>query len=302
MPRIDFMGKTKWFLGFSAVLFVAAMVALLVSGVTFGIEFQGGTSMTFSAPDEVTVEDVREALEQADVPSAQSATIQRTRQADEFLVQTGEADPARAAQAFDSISETLGLPEQDANITTIGPSWGENITSAAVLALIVSLGAILLYVSVRFEYKMSVIAVAALIHDVGIVLGIYALAGRAVTPNTVAALLSILGYSLYDTVVVFHRIRENSQNLVRRTFSDMANDSLNQVFVRSLNTSITSIIPVVVLFFFGGETLRDFAFALMIGIALGVYSSIGFGTPLYVMWKEREPKYAALARKAGRGK
>jgi SecD/SecF fusion protein len=157
--------------------------------------------------------------------------------------------------------------------------------------------AILFYTSLRFEYKMSVTAVIALIHDVIIVLGVYALSGREITPNTIAALLTIMGYSIYDTIVVFHRMRENSQRLVKQSFMSMANESVNQVIVRSMNTSITSLLPVLVLFFFGGETLKDFAFALVVGLLAGAYSSIGVASPIYAMWKEREPKFQALKKK-----
>ncbi|TLM98953.1 MAG: protein translocase subunit SecF, partial [Actinobacteria bacterium] len=182
-------------------------------------------------------------------------------------------------------------------VTTIGPGWGQNISNRALIALAVSILFILLYVSVRFEYKMSVTAVIALIHDVVITLGIYALLGATVTPNTIAALLTILGYSLYDTIVVFHRIKENTQSLQKQTFMQMANESINEVLVRSLNTSISSLIPVLAMLFFGGETLQDFALALTIGLAVGAYSSIGVAAPLFAMWKESEPKYAALKKK-----
>jgi len=130
-----------------------------------------------------------------------------------------------------------------------------------------------------------------------ITLGIYALLGYEVTPNTIAALLTILGYSLYDTIVVFHRIKENSQHLAKQSFMQMANESINEVIVRSLNTTITSLIPVLVMLFFGGETLKDFALALSIGLIVGAYSSIGVASPLYAMWKETEPKYSALKKK-----
>ncbi len=165
------------------------------------------------------------------------------------------------------------------------------------MALAISIAAILLYVSVRFEYKMSLTAVVALIHDILITLGIYALAGYELTPNTIAALLTILGYSLYDTIVVFHRIKENAQHLQKQTFIQMANRSINEVIVRSMNTTITSLIPVLIMLFFGGETLRDFALALTIGLLVGAYSSIGVAAPLYAIWKETEPKYAALRKK-----
>ena len=188
-------------------------------------------------------------------------------------------------------------PSESFQVTTIGPGWGKNVTDRALLALALSLGAILLYVSVRFEYKMSVTAVVALVHDILITLGIYALVGREVTPNTVAALLTILGYSLYDTIVVFHRIKENSQRLVKQSFMRWRTTrSTRCSCARSTRRSL-SLIPVVVMLFFGGETLHDFAFALTIGLLVGAYSSFGVATPLYAMWKETEPKYEALKKK-----
>jgi len=171
------------------------------------------------------------------------------------------------------------------------------VTRAAIIALVISILAILLYVSLRFEYKMSVTAVLALVHDTLIVLGVYVLAGREMTPNTVAALLTIIGYSLYDTIVVFHRIRENTMAVGKRTFMDMANESINQVFIRWVNTAMTQIIPVLCLLFFGGETLRDFAFAMTVGLISGAYSSIFLASPLYAVWKETEPRYQALKKK-----
>lgn len=174
---------------------------------------------------------------------------------------------------------------------------GSNVTNAAMLALMVSIIAILAYVSIRFEYKMAVTGVIALAHDVIITLGLYALIGREVTPNTVAALLTIMGYSLYDTIVVFHRIRENTANLTKKSFMQMANDSLNQVLARWVNTGLSSLIPVVCLLVLGGSTLKDFAFALTIGLVSGAYSSVAVASPLYALWKEREPRFQALAKK-----
>lgn len=160
---------------------------------------------------------------------------------------------------------------------------------------------IIAYISVRFrDYKMGVTAVVALLHDLVIVFGIYALIGHEVTPNTIAALLTILGYSLYDTVVVFHRINENMKGEAPKcTFMSMANHSINEVLLRSLNTSITSLIPVVAMLLFGGETLKDFALAMTIGLVSGCYSSIAIATPLYAMWKTREPRNAKALKKYG---
>ena len=295
-PNIDFLGNKRWLFAISAVLIVISLGSLAVRGLVFGIEFQGGTVMTFTASADISTDDMRGALEAADVPNAANASIQPTDDGG-FIVRTAEGDADAANNAFTVIVNELGLPEQDINVTTIGPGWGKNITEKALYALAASILAILAYISVRFEYKMSITAVIALVHDVIITLGIYSLFGREFTPNTMAALLTILGYSMYDTIVVFHRIRENSQRLVKQTFQHMANESINQVLVRSINTSLTSLIPVICMVTFGGSTLKDFAFALLIGMISGAYSSIGVASPIYALWKEREPKFQALKKK-----
>lgn len=294
--NIDFMGHKTWLFAFSGTLIALSIAALLVRGLTFGIEFQGGSVMTFTGTADVSVEQMRSALKTVGVPDAGNAVIQKT-DAGDFIVRTSEQDAEGAGAHFQAVVAELGIPVQDVNVTTIGPGWGRNVTNAAMLALAVSIVAILGYISLRFEYKMSVTAVLALVHDVVIVLGIYALAGREVTPNTVAALLTILGYSLYDTIVVFHRIRENSQRIVKQTFQQVANESINQVLARSINTTVTSLIPVVCLLAFGGSTLKDFAFALVIGLVSGAYSSVGVASPIYALWKEREPRFQALKKK-----
>lgn len=290
------MGKRNIFFTVSVALVVASIAVLLFKGLTFGIDFQGGTKMTLIGKEGVTVEQVRDALGAAGVPDVDNATIQTTEDGT-FIVRTAETDTTAAQDAFHAVVESLGLPEQEPTITTIGPSWGANVTNAALIALAVSFVAILLYISVRFEYKMSVVAVLSLVHDTIIVLGIYALSGREVTPNTIAAVLTILGYSLYDTIVVFHRIRENATGLAKMSFMEMTNDSINQVLMRWVNTGLIQVIPVLALLFFGGETLRDFAFAMAVGLVSGAYSSIGMASPLYAVWKEREPKFQALKKK-----
>ena len=290
------MGRKKYFFAFSGALIVISILALLVKGLTFGVDFQGGTSMTFSDAAGVTTEQVRGALEEAGVPDTANATIQPTDDGG-YIVRTAESDTAKAHGAFSAIIDSLDLPEQDANVTTIGPGWGKNVTDASLLALAVSIIAILIYISLRFEYKMSVSAVVALLHDTVIVLGVYAISGREVTPNTIAAVLTILGYSLYDTIVVFHRIRENAAGLTKMSFMSMTNESINQVLMRWVNTGLIQVIPVVALFFFGGETLQDFAFAMAVGLVAAAYSTVGLASPFYAMWKEREPKFQALKRK-----
>lgn len=294
--RFDFMGKRKYFFALSGALVALSIVALLFKGLTFGVDFEGGTSMMLTGANDVTTEQVRTALEEAGVPDTANATIQPTDDGS-YIVRTAESDTAKAQAAFAQVAESLGLPDQDANVTTIGPGWGKNVTDASLLALVVSLAAILVYISIRFEYKMSFTAVLALLHDMVIVLGVYAISGREVTPNTVAAVLTILGYSLYDTIVVFHRIRENAAGLTKMSFMDMTNESINQVAMRWLNTGLIQVIPVLALLFFGGETLQDFAFAMAIGLIAAAYSTVGLASPLYALWKEREPKFQALKRK-----
>ncbi len=291
--NIDFLGKRYWFLGFSATLIVLSIAALLIRGLSFGIEFQGGTVIDFASTADVTAEQLRDAFSAAGMDGAQ---VQST-EGGGYIVRTSESNPDVSNAAYSQVVDDLGLAGDAGNVTTIGPGWGKNITDAAMLAFVLSLAAILLYTSLRFEYKMSVTAVIALVHDIIITLGVYAMVGREVTPNTIAALLTIMGYSLYDTIVVFHRIRENGQRLVKRSFMEMANESINQVIVRSINTSLTSLIPPMAMLFFGGETLKDFAFALVIGLIAGVYSSVGVASPIYSMWKEREPKFQALKKK-----
>lgn len=297
MPKreIDFLGHHRLFLIFSISLVVIAIGSLAVRGLSFGIEFQGGTVITISEAPGIAEDEVRSAFAEAGASGVQVQLIE----GDGYIVRITESEADVANRIYRDVFEGLGLSTDVGDIATIGPGWGRNITRAALLALSMSVAAILLYISVRYEYKMSIVAVFTLVHDVLIVLGIYALVGREVTPNTIAALLTIMGYSLYDTIVVFHRIRENAKGLTRSTFTFMANHSVNQVIVRSINTSVTSVIPPLMLLLFGGETLADFAFALVIGIMLGAYSSIGVATPLYAAWKEREPKFKALAKKFG---
>jgi len=282
----------------SGVLLVVSIAALLLPsfGLHFGIEFQGGTSISVVNSGDVSIEQMRAAFAAAGVQNANIQTTD-TQGVKGFIIRTEVTNPDEAAASAQKVAAAVKLPNDTFLVTTIGPGWGKNITNRALLALGLSIAAILLYISVRFEYKMSITAVVALVHDILITLGIYALLGAEVTPNTIAALLTILGYSLYDTVVVFHRMKENSQHLVKQSFMQMANESINEVLMRSINTTVSSLIPVLVMLFFGGETLKDFALALSIGLLVGAYSSIGVATPLYAMWKESEPKYAALKKK-----
>lgn len=290
-PYVDFMGKRYVFFAISAVLMLIAAGSLIFRGLNLGIEFQGGTLITLTNTS-ATIEDVRTAAAGAGIANALPQTTSTG-----YIVRTPETDTRVSEEEASKLASTLKIASTDIQVSTIGPEWGSNVTNSALLALAVSIMAILVYISIRFEYKMAITGVFALVHDTLITLGIYSLVGREVGPNTVAALLTILGYSLYDTIVVFHRIRENTGGLSKKTFMDMANDSLNQVLARWVNTGMASVIPVVTLLLIGGTTLKDFAFALTIGLLSGAYSSVAVASPLYAMWKEREPRYLALRKK-----
>ena len=294
--NIDFMGNRRIMAAISILLLVVSIGALAFRGVKFGVEFRGGTVVNVTDAGAVTEGQMSQAFIDAGVPNP---TVQMSvvNGKTGFIIRTDVTDPLVASADAQEAAKATGLDAESFQVTTIGPGWGKNVTDSALLAFGLSILAILLYVALRFEYKMSVTAVIALVHDMVITIGIYSLSGLEVTPNTVAALLTILGFSLYDTIVVFHRIKENAQGLVKQSFMSMANDSINEVFVRSLNTTLTELIPVLVMLFFGGATLKDFALALAIGNAVGAYSSIAVASPLYAMWKEVEPKYKALAKK-----
>ncbi|MDP2183441.1 MAG: protein translocase subunit SecF, partial [Actinomycetota bacterium] len=203
--QIDFMGARFWLLGTSGVLVLVSIAAILLIRLNFGIEFQGGTVISLTQTQGQSIEDVRSAFDAAGVADVQVQTTETQAGEQGFIIRTSESDPNVANEVYGEVVTNLGLPSDAGDVTTIGPGWGKNITNAALLALSLSIAAILVYTSLRFEYKMSLTAVIALIHDVVLTLGIFALVGREVTPNTIAALLTIIGYSLYDTIVVFHR-------------------------------------------------------------------------------------------------
>ena len=297
---INFLGYRKVFLTIAAVLMVACFAVVGVRGLNFGIEFVGGTSIAFHDTGDVSIEQMRSAFEDAGEPDA---VIQTTTADGEegFLVRTTTTSAEDAAASASRVAGDLGLSTDGFEVTTIGPDWGTSVIKSSLIAFLVSIVLIIAYIGIRFrDYKMGVTAVVALLHDLILVMGIYALVGREVNPNTIAALLTILGYSLYDTVVVFHRINDNMKaESIRCTFMTMANHSINQVFIRTINTTLTSFIPVFAMLLFGGETLKDFAFAMSIGLIAGSYSSIAVATPLYCLWKTREPKFAKLQKKYG---
>ena len=296
---INFMGARKVLLSVSAFLVLASIATVDFKGLDFGIEFVGGTSVSFHNTGDITIEQMRDAFTETGEPDA---VVQTTNSdgTEGFLIRTTSTSAEDAASVATAVANDLNLSTSSYEVSTIGPDWGAGVIQSSLIAFLVSILLIIVYIAFRFEYKMGLMAVLALIHDLVIVVGVYALFGREITPNTIAALLTILGYSLYDTVVVFHRINDNmKESKVKCTFMSMANHSLNQVFVRTINTTLTSFIPVLGMLLFGGETLKDFAFAMAVGLIAGSYSSIAVATPLFSLWKSREPKYAKLQKKYG---
>ncbi len=296
---INFVGYKKVFLSISAVAVVVLVGFMVIKGFNWGVEFVGGSSITFTDAKGTSTEDMRAAFEEAGVenPTIQTANTSGT---EGFIVRIATTDSEEANNIATTVQDKFGLDSENTNVDVIGPDWGTSVIQSSLIAFFVSLFLIICYVAIRFEWKMGVVAVVTLLHDLIIVMGVYAIVGREVNPNTIAALLTILGYSLYDTIVTFHRVNDNMKaEDIRCTFGTMANHSINQVLIRTLNTTITSFVPVFFMLFFGGETLKDFAFAMSIGLIAGSYSSFAVAVPIYVIWKTHEPRNAKLQQKYG---
>jgi preprotein translocase SecF subunit len=287
--------KYIWY-GISAVIIVVSVVALFTRGLNFGVDFKGGTELDVKVKPGTTVDQMRASATKQGLSGAQ---IQSGKEF--FIVRV----PKLTADKQDALEQQFKTDEngQVVQARNVGPGWGAQISRQAIIGLIVFLIAVVLYISLRFEFKMAVTAIIELVHDIIITVGVYALSGRQVTPATVIALLTIIGYSLYDTVIIFDRIKENEESLTRqskRTYSEMVNDSVNQVITRSINTSLMTIIPITAILIWGGETLGAFAFALFVGIVSGTYSSIILAPPILASWKETEPKYQAYRERVER--
>jgi SecD/SecF fusion protein len=289
--HFDFVGASKWFFSISGAILVVGALALSTSQLNLGIDFESGTRINFSPEQSATVEQLRSALDEQGLGDAE---IQETDNPDfgaGFQLQAEELQPNGVAQAKDALEAQFGVQPGSFESTSVGPTFGEQVARSAVLAMIFSLLLISAYVAFRFEAKYAVPVMIAVAHDLLITAGIYSLAGKEVSSATVAALLTILGYSLYDCVIVFDRIRENVPRMPRASFSQIVNRSMSEVLTRSLITGLSAVFLVTVLLIFGGATLQDFAFAMMVGLFSGTYSSIFIAGPVLTAWKEREPGF-----------
>ncbi len=291
----DFMGWSRWFFSMSGVILLVCALAIGGKGLNFGIDFESGTRIVASLEQAATVDQVRDAVGPAGFADAKIQTVDNP-ELGQNVVQISAEESGRTQDVTDALNDEFGIAG-DPEVSEIGPTFGESVANSAVVAIIASLLVISIYITLRFEWKFAVPVLIALAHDILITAGIYALVGQEVTTSTVAALLTILGFSLYDTIIVFDRIRENVPRMPSAAFSQIYNRSMSEVIVRSLATSFCTVLPVLALFFFGGQTLQDFAFALVIGTLSGAYSSVFIAGPVLVHWKEREPVYRSRHRR-----
>ena len=297
--HFDFTGASRWFFSISGAILAIGAIAFATKQLNLGIDFESGTQIQASLAEPASVDEIRTSLSDGrhrrrrdgEDPGDREPRLRRQRGPDR-----GQDLARRRRRGFrPSLDDAFGLEstaeDQGFNSNAIGPTFGEQIARSALIAIVFSLLVISAYVALRFEAKYAVPVLIALVHDILITGGVYALVGAEVSSATVAAFLTILGYSMYDTIIVFDRIRENVPRMPRAAFSQIVNRSMSEVLTRSLITGLSTVFLIVVLLIFGGETLRAFALAMGIGVASGTYSSIFIASPVLTAWKEREPAY-----------
>ncbi|WP_221360695.1 protein translocase subunit SecF [Streptomyces beigongshangae] len=296
----DFVGKRWIWYGVSILITVVAIAGLAVRGLNMGIEFQGGAVFT----TERTSVSVSQAEEYAEEASGHDAIVQKLGNG-ALRIQVAGVDTGKSDQIKETLAEDLKTDPEKINADLVGPSWGDQIANKAWQGLAIFMVLVVIYLAIAFEWRMAVAALVALIHDITITVGVYALVGFEVTPGTVIGLLTILGYSLYDTVVVFDSLKEQTKDITKQTrwtYSEIADRSINGTLVRSINTTVVALLPVAGLLFIGGGVLgagmlNDISLSLFVGLAAGAYSSIFIATPLVADLKEREPQIKALRKR-----
>ncbi|MFE3140422.1 protein translocase subunit SecF [Streptomyces scopuliridis] len=296
----DFIGKRKFWYALSILITITAIAGVAVRGLNMGIEFKGGAVFTIPSTS-VSVTQAREDSEKA---SGHDAIVQKLGNGG-MRIQVTELDTKQADGVRTQLAKDLKVDEAKINAELVGPSWGATIANKAWTGLGIFMVLVVIYLAIAFEWRMAVAALVALIHDLTITVGVYALVGFEVTPGTVIGLLTILGYSLYDTVVVFDSLKEGSKGITKQTrwtYSEVANRSINSTLVRSINTTVVALLPVAGLLFIGGGflgagMLNDISLSLFVGLAAGAYSSIFIATPLVADLKERDPQIKALKKR-----
>lgn len=298
----NFVGRRWWGFGLSLFLIVVTMLSFFTRGLNLGIDFEGGVAWEVPAAS-LTIADVTEILEANGVDTA-DAKIQSLNGSDgpRIRVQVAEQSDATKSAVQGELAAMAKVDVQDVSVSSVSSSWGRSITEKAVRALLIFFVLVSIFIAWRFEWKMALSAILAMAHDVFISVGVYSVSGLPVTPATVIAFLTILGFSLYDTIVVFDKVHDNTTkySASRVSYADITNISMNQVLMRSINTSLAAVLPVLSLlvlgsWILGAVALEEFAIALLVGLALGAYSSIFVATPLLAVFKTRESKYASMA-------
>jgi SecD/SecF fusion protein len=290
--HFDFMGASRWFFSISGVILLVGGLSLATKQLNFGIDFESGTRIKVALVEPTDEEGVRDTLDSAGIDGEEIQQVSDPVLGENvFQIQARELRPDTVKDAEQALSDEYGVAQDGFDSTSVGPTFGQQIADSALKALIFSLLVICGYVALRFDPKFAVPVLIAIFHDILITAGVYSLTGKEVSSGTVAAFLTILGYSIYDTIIVFDRIRENVPRMPRAAFSQIVNRSMSEVLTRSLATSFTTLLGVASLLVFGGATLQDFAFAMLVGIASGTYSSIFIASPVLTAWKEREPGF-----------
>ena len=290
--HFDFTGMSRWFFSVSGLILTIGALSLAINQLNFGIDFESGTRIKVALEKPTDEEGVRDTLESAGISGEEIQQVSDPVLGDNvFQIQAPELQPDTVKEAEQALADEYGVAQDGFDSTSIGPTFGQQVADSALKALFFSLLVICGYVALRFDPKFAVPVLIAIFHDILITAGVYSLAGKEVNSGTVAAFLTILGYSIYDTIIVFDRIRENVPRMPRAAFSQIVNRSMSEVLTRSLATSFTTLLGVLSLMIFGGATLQDFAFAMLVGIASGTYSSIFIASPVLTAWKEREPGF-----------
>jgi preprotein translocase subunit SecF len=296
----DIVGKRRRWYAISGAIFLIAVGSLVFRGLNLGIEFTGGAEFQVPAAS-CTIEQARGAVQDTGAVVSSAAQLGN----ESIRITTEAVDQGQSLEIRSALAEACGVTTEDVSAQVVGPTWGGEITQKALTALAVFIGLLSIFLAIYFDWRMAVAAVVALVHDIVITIGVYSLLHFEVTPSTVIGILTILGYSLYDTVVVFDKVKENTRGILgqsRQTYSQAANLAVNQTLVRSVNTSIVALLPVASILLvgaglLGAGTLKDLSLALFVGMAAGTYSSIFIATPFLCQLMERQPQMQALARR-----
>ncbi len=292
--HFDFMGASRWFFSISGIILSVGAIALATKQLNLGIDFESGTRITVSVQKATDETGIRDALGPLGLSGAEVQAVNNPGLGpNSFEIKSAQLGPGKIAGVQAALRKSFGISPNGFDNTSVGPTFGSTVASNAGKAIVFSLLLITGYVALRFDPKFALPVLIALFHDILITAGVYSLTSREVSSATVAAFLTILGYSLYDTIIVFDRVRENLPRMPRAAFSQIVNRSMSEVLTRSLATSFSTLLPITALLLFGGQTLKDFAFALLVGVASGTYSSIFIASPVLTAWKEREPNFRA---------